>query len=70
MSKSRIYIHSSRGNSLGNFAKLGGGVSKDDSQPKETSGFNVTFLKGERQEHTVSARADECSNNGLWSYEG
>lgn len=42
---------------------MGGGVSKDDSQLEETSGFNVTFFNGERQEHAVSARADECGNN-------
>lgn len=25
----------------------------------------MTFFNGERQEHAVSARADECGNNGL-----
>lgn len=30
----------------------------------------MTFFKGERQEHAVSARADECSNNGLRYYGG
>lgn len=58
-------MNSSHGNILGIFAKLGGGVSKDDSQLKETSEIIVTLFKGDRQEHRASARADDCSNHVL-----
>jgi hypothetical protein len=44
-------MNSSHGNILDIFAKLGGGVSKDDSQLKEISEIIVTLFKGKSTGH-------------------